>query len=112
MESVEECGTAIERGYKLSKGEQIVRSVINSIMCNGLLRLDETADEFGLTLLELKELLLFDPARFEDFIADGLMQLDNNEIRLTEKGFLCARNIAMALDPALKTGEGIYSRTV
>ncbi|HWS00029.1 MAG TPA: oxygen-independent coproporphyrinogen III oxidase, partial [Prolixibacteraceae bacterium] len=47
MESVEECGTAIERGYKLNKGEQIVRTVINSIMCNGLLRLDETADEFG-----------------------------------------------------------------
>ena len=112
MESVEAEGTAIDRGYKLSKEEQIVRTVINSIMCNGLLHLDETASEFGLTLHELKELLSFDPSRFEDFISDGLMQLDNNEIRLTEKGFLCARNIAMALDPALKTGEGIYSRTV
>lgn len=112
MESVEECGTAIDRGYKLSKNEQIVRTVINSIMCNGLLNLDEITSEFGLTLNELKELLSYDPSRFEDFIGDGLMQLDNNEIRLTEKGFLCARNIAMVLDPALKTGEGIYSRTV
>jgi len=38
--------------------------------------------------------------------------LDNNRIRLTEKGFLCARNIAMTLDPALKSGEGVYSKTV
>jgi oxygen-independent coproporphyrinogen-3 oxidase len=81
-------------------------------MCNGLLQLDEVAAEFGLSVGDLQELLSFDASRFEDFIADGLMQLDNNEIRLTEKGFLCARNIAMALDPALKTGEGIYSRTV
>lgn len=112
MESVEECGTAIDRGYKLSNNEQIVRTAINSIMCNGLLNLDEIATEFGLTLNELKELLSYDPARFENFIEDGLMHLDYDEIRLTEKGFLCARNIAMALDPALKTGEGIYSRTV
>ncbi len=112
MESVEACGTAIERGYKLSKSEQIVRAVINCIMCNGLLNLVEIASEFGLSIHELKELLSFDPSRFDDFIEDGLMNLDNNEIHLTEKGFLCARNIAMALDPALKTGEGIYSRTV
>ena len=37
------------------------------------------------------------------------MQLDNNQIKLTEKGFLCARNIAMTLDPALKSGK-VYSK--
>lgn len=112
MEAIETTGTAIERGYKLSKQELIVRSVINSIMCNGLLDLAEIANEFELSLDDLKRMLTFDPAKFEDFIEDGLMQLDNNQIRLTEKGFLCARNIAMTLDPALKSGEGVYSKTV
>jgi oxygen-independent coproporphyrinogen-3 oxidase len=112
MELVEETGSAIERGYRLSKNEQIVRAVINSIMCNGLLDLDEMAAAFGISTSELKELLTFNPAKFENFVADGLMNLDDKQLRLTEKGFLCARNIAMLLDPALKSGEGVYSKTV
>jgi len=112
MEAIETTGTAIDRGYKLNKGEQVVRAVINSIMCNGLLQMDELSGEFGLSVNELKELLSFDPSKFESLISDGLMQLADNQIRLTEKGFLCARNIAMILDPALKSGEGVYSKTV
>lgn len=112
MELIESTGTAIERGYTLSKNEQLVRSVINSIMCNGLLQMDELAEEFGISTDELKELLSFDPSKFEDLIVDGLMYMDIKQIRLTEKGFLCARNIAMLLDPALKSGEGVYSKTV
>ena len=112
MEEVEANGTAIERGYKLSKEEQTVRAAINCIMCNGLLQWEELAGEFGLTVEELKKLLAYDPAKFDNFIADGLMQLDEQQLHLSEKGFLCARNIAMALDPALQTGEGVYSKTV
>jgi oxygen-independent coproporphyrinogen-3 oxidase len=81
-------------------------------MCNGLLDLDEMAAAFGISTSELKELLTFNPAKFENFVADGLMNLDDKQLRLTEKGFLCARNIAMLLDPALKSGEGVYSKTV
>jgi oxygen-independent coproporphyrinogen-3 oxidase len=112
MEAVEATGFAIERGYKLNNDELLVRSAINGVMCNGLLNLEEMAAEFGVAVREVKAIVGFDPAKFESFIADGLMQLTGNEIRLTEKGFLCARNIAMALDPVLKTGEGVYSRTV
>jgi oxygen-independent coproporphyrinogen III oxidase len=112
MDTVEAIGFAIERGYKLNEEELLVRSVINAIMCNGLLNLDEIASDFGLTTAEVKTIIGFDPTKFESYIADGLMQLNDHEIRLSDKGFLCARNIAMVLDPALKTGEGIYSRTV
>lgn len=112
MDAVEATGYAIERGYQLSREEQLVRAVINRIMCNGLLNLDEIAAEFALTVSEVKERVAFDPAKFESYISDGLMQLEGNEIRLSETGFLCARNIAMALDPALKAGEGVYSKTV
>lgn len=112
MELVETTGTAIERGYRLNREEQTVRAAINSIMCNGLLRWKELADESGLTIDGLKSLLVYDPAKFENFITDGLMQMDEQQIHLSEKGFLCARNIAMALDPALKAGEGVYSKTV
>jgi oxygen-independent coproporphyrinogen III oxidase len=112
MDTVEATGFAIERGYKLNPEELLVRSVINAIMCNGLLNLDEIAADFGLTVAEVKTIVGFDPAKFDSYISDGLMWLEDNDIRLSDKGFLCARNIAMAFDPALKTGEGIYSRTV
>jgi oxygen-independent coproporphyrinogen-3 oxidase len=112
MELVEQSGTAIERGYQLNQKEQIVRTVINSIMCNGLLQMDELAEEFGISADQLKELLAYDPSKFDDLVADGLMSLDDKQLRLTEKGFLCARNVAMLLDPALKRGEGVYSKTV
>ena len=112
MDAVESTGFAIERGYRLNNGEQLVRSVINRIMCNGLLDLDEIATEFGSSVEEVKKLVAFDPAKFESYISDGLMQLDGNKICLSDKGFLCARNIAMVLDPALKAGEGVYSKTV
>lgn len=112
MDAIETTGFAIERGYRLSKDEQLVRTVINHIMCNGLLNLEETACEFGLTVREVKNLVDWDPGKFESYISDGLMQLEGNVISLSEKGFLCARNIAMALDPALKAGEGVYSKTV
>lgn len=112
MEAVEATGYAIERGYKLNRDELLVRSAINAVMCNGQLNLEEIAEGFGLPVAEVKAIVGFDPAKFESYIADGLMQLVENEILLTDKGFLCARNIAMALDPALRAGEGVYSRTV
>ncbi len=112
MDAVESTGFAIERGYQLSANEQLVRSVINRIMCNGILDLDEVALEFGLTVEAVKESVTFDASKFDSYIADELMQLEGNQIRLSEKGFLCARNIAMALDPALKSGDGVYSKTV
>jgi oxygen-independent coproporphyrinogen III oxidase len=112
MKAIEETGFAIERGYALSREEQIVRTVINSIMCNGLLVFEEIADQFEISVDELKQLLLFEPIKFLDFILDDLMFINNKEIKLHDNGLMFARNIAMALDPALQKGDNIYSKTV
>lgn len=110
--AIEETGFAIERGYSLNTEEQIVRSVINSIMCNGLLFFDEIAAQFEIADDELKDIIQFEPIKFRDFILDDLMYMDNKQIKIHDNGLLFSRNIAMALDPALKKGENIYSRTV
>ena len=112
IEAIEESGYAIERGYKLSKEEQIIRTIVNSIMCNGLLVFKEIADQFDMTVQEIKELVRFDPANFEDFILDDLMEMNEYQIKIHDKGFIFARNIAMALDPAYNQEENIYSKTV
>lgn len=112
IEAVEQTGFAIERGYKLSRDEQIIRSVVNSIMCNGILTFEEIADQFQLTVMDIKELVKFSPSKFEDLILDELMVLEGDEIRINEKGFMFARNIAMALDPAYNQEDNLYSKTV
>lgn len=112
MKLVEETGFAIERGYALSRDEQIVRTVINSIMCNGIFIFDEIAHQFNLSVDELKQILQMESSKFIDFVDDDLMSIDEKQIQVHEKGLLFTRNIAMALDPALKQGENIYSKTV
>ncbi|MEI7422685.1 MAG: oxygen-independent coproporphyrinogen III oxidase [Prolixibacteraceae bacterium] len=112
MDAIESVGFAIERGYQLSLTEQLVRTIINQIMCNGLMDLDGMAAEFGMSVEDVKKIVDWNPGKFESYISDGLMRLEGNVIILSEKGFLCARNIAMELDPALKAGEGVYSKTV
>ena len=112
IELIEQTGYAIERGYKLSRNEQIIRTVVNSIMCNGLLVFDDIAAQFQMTVNEIKEIIQFDPTKFEDFVIDDLMVLDDSHIKVHDNGLLFARNIAMALDPALNQGENVYSKTV
>ncbi|VAW29206.1 Coproporphyrinogen III oxidase, oxygen-independent [hydrothermal vent metagenome] len=112
MDSVEKTGFAVERGYILNKNEQLVRSVVNSIMCNGILIFDKIASQFHISVDEVKSIIAFDKSRFLDFENDGLIQINNDSITVSDKGRMIARNIAMALDPALKQGEAIYSKTV
>jgi len=81
-------------------------------MCNGVLLFEDIAAQFHLTSQDIKELIKFDPSDFEDFIFDDLMVVDNLGIKVLDKGFIFARNIAMALDPAYNQEENIYSKTV
>jgi len=112
MEAIEKDGYAIERGYTLSTKQQIVRSVINSIMCNGLLIFDEIASEFNMSADEIKTIIHFDPSKLIDFEKDHLISITDKGIKISDNGRMIARNIAMAFDPDLKQGETIYSKTV
>lgn len=112
INAIEKDGFAIERGFALNKKQQVVRAVINSIMCNGVLRFDEIAEQFSMNMTEIKNILHFDADRFAGFIEDGLIEMDDKKIIVSEKGQMVARNIAMTLDPDLKVGDSVYSRTV
>jgi len=112
MEALETKGYAVERGFILNKQQQVVRSVINSIMCNGVLHFKEVAAEFGFTPEEIKSIVNYDRNKLLAFEEDKLIDVKEEGIKLSEAGFMIARNIAMAFDPDLKQGEAIYSKTV
>ncbi|MCE1199045.1 MAG: oxygen-independent coproporphyrinogen III oxidase, partial [Marinilabiliales bacterium] len=82
MDAIENEGWAIERGYRLNEGEQLVRSVINRIMCNGFLDFAEVAQAFQLTLEEIRDHLQYHPDRFEALAQDGLVVLSGDTLRL------------------------------
>ncbi len=112
MESVEQTGFAVERGYELSKEDRIRRDVITEIMCNGYLNMPEKASEHHISLNELNKIVEFSEEKLHRFIEDDLIIYKNNTLELKPEGFFVVRNIAMAFDPLLKISEAQYSKTV
>ena len=53
MERVRESGRAVVRGYQLNKNEQIIRQVINEVMCNYYVNFKEIAQSFNASLDEV-----------------------------------------------------------
>lgn len=112
IDRIQATGMATDKGYELSGQDTIIRTVINEIMCNGLLNFDEVAQNHHMSVEKLKSLVGYQEEKLNNYIEDGLLQIDGNAIRLKENGFLVVRNIAMEFDPLLQEGEGRYSKTV
>jgi len=111
-ESIENTDFAVERGYQLTKEDTICREVINAIMCNGYLSFDDMASHFGITTPELKKVLQYTPDKLAEFMDDGLITIEGEDLHVSPEGMLIARNIAMAFDPQLDVKQGMYSKTI
>ena len=112
IDSIEQTGFATEKGYELTREDEIRRTVINQIMCNGFLDFDALAEELNTSVPQLKTLTGYHPEKLKPFADDGLLQIDGNRIQLLQNGFLVVRNIAMEFDPLLSQRKGQYSKTV
>ncbi|TVQ83903.1 MAG: oxygen-independent coproporphyrinogen III oxidase [Bacteroidetes bacterium] len=112
IEAIEQNGFATEKGYELTREDEIRRTVINQIMCNGFLDFDALAKELDTGVAQLKTITGYNPEKLKPFADDGLLQIDGNCIQLLQNGFLVVRNIAMEFDSLLSQGKGQYSKTV
>ncbi len=100
----------IHRGYSLNQDDQLRRTVISEIMCNGHVskrslerEFDIVFDEYFCDALEAMQTL----------IEDDLVCHDDEQIQVRPKGRLLVRNIAMVFDRYLKEEkQRAYSRTV
>lgn len=110
--TIEKNDFAVERGYRLTHSDIIVREVINSLMCNGYLNLSEMSDELHISENELKSTVQYSPEKLKEFIEDDLVILDDRSIRVNREGMLVVRNIAMVFDPKLEIAQGMYSKTI
>jgi len=112
MERVEADGRAVVRGYRLNQYEQIVRQVINELMCNYYADFRQIAVDFSVSLDKVYDAVEFHQDKIQAFIDDDLLKIENDAFIVEGQGRYVIRNIAMAFDPALKKGKGQYSKTV
>jgi oxygen-independent coproporphyrinogen III oxidase len=106
--AIEDGRLPTNRGVALSPDDRLRRDVIERLMCTLSVDLPAVCREHGLT---------HDPFAAEreslaGMAADGLVQLDDAGIRVTEAGRPFVRLVAAAFDAYLQRGEPRHSRAV
>lgn len=111
--AVGERGIATMRGYHLSADDRLRRAVISRLLCHTIALKDEIASEFS---IDFDEYFASELRRLKPFQDDGLVILDENEIRATWLGRIFIRNVAMVFDPYLEKqhldAKPLFSKTL
>ncbi|MEM7411485.1 MAG: oxygen-independent coproporphyrinogen III oxidase [Myxococcota bacterium] len=112
--AVEDHGVATMRGHRLSRDDVERRWVISRIMCLGEFRAREYREVFG---GEFSERYADELAALAGAEADGLVERDEDgSLRMTPRGRLLVRNVAMVFDAYLpeqqRAGGRMFSKTV
>ena len=110
-ESVDLDELPIVRGLQLSRDDKLRRFVILELMCNLTLPFDATVPGFD---ARVDELLPDALARLEPVAAEGLVEINDDRLDVTELGRYFLRNVAMPFDAYLDESEKkpLFSRTV
>lgn len=102
-----------QRGVRLSPEDQLRRHVITRLMCDFALDRDQIEQRFGIDFDEHFADALPGLADLEE---NGLIEISDRKIRVTDVGRLFIRNVAMPFDAYLKqdkrTDTPTFSQTV
>lgn len=99
----------VERGLELSDEDVLRRHVITRLMCDFRLDCADLEKLFGIRFAAHFPDSL---ARLQEFAADGLVEIPDGGIVVTDAGRLFIRNIAMCFDAYVQPGEGRHSKTI
>lgn len=112
IEQIEDGSFAIAKGYTLSRDEQITREVIETLMCNYTLSWQDVATRLSCPVDEVKAATAYDEKRMREFAGDGLIEYDDDHIRMTSEGALFVRNVAASLDKLMLHSNKSFSKPV
>ncbi len=101
-----------EKGLVLSAEQTIIREVINQLMCNRYVHWGDLAKRLTLSPERLKEIINYSAERLRPLSDDGLLQFDDNHLRISEVGGLLMRNIAALFDPMYAKNNKPYAKLV
>jgi oxygen-independent coproporphyrinogen-3 oxidase len=112
-QSVQQRGIATMRGYRLSQDDIIRREVISRLLCHTVVLKSEISDKFA---IDFDQYFQTELQKLKDPQSDGLVALDDKEIRASWLGRIFIRNLAMVFDPYLErqqqTSLPIFSKTL
>jgi len=101
----------VVRGMALQRDDLLRREIIGELMCHGELQMTRFGERHGLSF---STAFAAELDRLQIFVDDDLLTIDDAAIRITPRGRLLLRNIAMCFDAYLKQpSETVrYSRTI
>lgn len=108
---LDEDKSPILKGYILSEDDKIRRQTIMQLMCDMELNFTDMSNKLDIDFRSYFEKEL---TTFGDMGKDGLLTINNDELKVTPNGRLFIRNIAMKFDDYVnrKKKENQYSKTV
>ncbi len=99
----------VERGLELDDEDVLRRHVIMRLMCDFGIAFGPVEDAFG---IRFEEKFADSLVRLQEFVADGLVNVMEDAIRVTGTGRLFIRNIAMCFDAYTVPDGGRHSKTI
>jgi oxygen-independent coproporphyrinogen-3 oxidase len=110
---VNEHGIATMRGYHLSQDDTIRREVISRLLCHTVIVKDEISKQFG---INFDEYFAPELERLKIPQEDGLVVMNDKEVRTAWLGRIFIRNLAMVFDPYLEkqqlASRPLFSKTL
>jgi len=100
------------KGYKLDNDQIIIRDVITELMCNEQVVWEEIGQRFSKTGEEIKNTIKYDLPRLKEFEADGIIQVSDDKITVSDMGLILIRNVAASFDPLLTSTTKTFSKSV
>jgi oxygen-independent coproporphyrinogen-3 oxidase len=99
------------KGFQLTRDDQLRRTVIMRLMCDFELNMTEIEQQFG---IRFREYFAWGLEQLKEMEEDGLVEITESTIRVSEMGRLLIRNIAMNFDGFIERKQDPlrYSRTI
>lgn len=91
---------ATQRGYLLSEDDKIRADIIQHLMCSHILNFNDLGAQYK---INFKEYFNHELIKLEAMGNDGLITIDQDTIKITDRGRLLLRNIAMVFDKYLRS---------
>ena len=112
MEAVAQGNLPIIKGYELNEREQIVRRVIDTLMCNNLIDWQVLSEELQLSINEIKDRCGYRHEQLEEMSRDGLVQLSENRLEVPPAGKIFVRNVASTFDELTRSNPKSFSKPI
>lgn len=99
------------RGLVMSRDDEIRRDAIHSLLCQSNLSFSDMSQYWG---IDARQYFAEDLQALDGLQADGLVEVDEHEVRITPKGRFLSRVVAMRFDKYLRQGQPMarYSKVI